>query len=189
MKKLLSILLLPVLLLSCKKQNDNSAFIVTGVDGVQHNLRVDPSDPNSTAPGLSIIYFIPPQPVQLPAYYSITLTLNGGNGVNKIFNLSLPSLQMQNTSYDSTYFFNVFNEIVIEGVTYYSNGVNINNVSISLAPHLWVGEQDNSIASGSIDLSLNAVSSQDTNGNITRLTDLHKKIYIKGSFKNIFANQ
>jgi hypothetical protein len=186
MKHYLIILLIGCIIMSCKKEGNSTNFIITDVDRINHSLTVNPSNPYIA--DVSIVNFIPPQGIgPLPSYYSIDLNLTGGNAINRLF-LSLPSLQMQSTSYDSTYFFNQDNQLIIEGVTYFSNGANINSVSISLSPHSWVGEQINSIASGSLDLSLDAVSSQNINGNIKRLNDLHKKIFIKGSFKNIFAN-
>jgi hypothetical protein len=177
-------------LVSCKKQEITTAFTVTDANGLEHHLKVNPSDPNRA--DLSIIYYHPPQPINLPAYYSIMLHLDDGNSQNNNneINLNIPSLQMKNTGYDTTYYFNVFNSIKIDGITYFSNGITINNISVSMTPHVWQGEpMINYIASGSLDLSIDAVSSQNINGNIIKSNALNKKILIKGAFKDIFANQ
>jgi hypothetical protein len=171
MRKAIWFLLIILSFVSCKKEGKTSSFVVN-INGTQHNFVVYPSDPTTAVHGVSIINYIPSQP-DLPAYYFLQLHLDGAAGTNEI-RLSLPDLQMRNTSYDSTYYFNQFNAIVINGIIYRTTSVHINNVDISLSSHFWSGEQLNSIASGSLDLDFNI------NGG---------KMSIKGSFKNIFANQ
>lgn len=124
--------------------------------------------------------------------YMISLIFNGKNvsiGQYALY-LKTSTINDNNVIYDSTNILAKETYVVINGIWYDANSMSINHITINITPFVWAPSfGDNSKASGSIDLSIDAVGTQNINGSIVRGNNLNKKIYIKGSFQNIFANQ
>ncbi|HUZ58145.1 MAG TPA: hypothetical protein VMU83_05135 [Hanamia sp.] len=190
MKRISIIFLFSVLLFSCKKESidEETSVTVTDIDNSNHYYNIKQADIyGSNQSSITYVPFvtgIPPSPYMNVYRLLISLTGKGSEKNGNIIML-LPSLNLNNINLDTLY--DTSFALEINSITYYASALHVNKIAISATPKTWPGESDNSSMSGKIDFSFDAVSTILINGIEVSGDELNKKIYVKGSFKNIFG--